>query len=184
MLPTSTHGRHSRNSCCHGPGCAWVIRMATSCSFGSTQNNVPVACLCTWYWLADLCAQKGMPFVLGHALDMKAIHGGNAKNATIAAQHLAVLLRFRCTRHLASAPVSTRVCCSPVRSAPVCGNDVRARHGMSTLPGPSTPNTRTKTAHRGRLSLDHRARAARRPATVPVSPRQRTSGVNASCRLL
>jgi hypothetical protein len=24
--------------------------------------------LFTWYWLADLCAQEGIPFVLGHAL--------------------------------------------------------------------------------------------------------------------
>ena len=29
--------------------------------------------LFTWYWLADLCAQEGIPFVLGHALYMKAI---------------------------------------------------------------------------------------------------------------
>ena len=33
-----------------------------------------------WYWLADLCAKQGIPFVLGHALYMKAIHGGKAKN--------------------------------------------------------------------------------------------------------
>ena len=43
---------------------------------------VCVACLFTWYWLADLCAREGMPFVLGHALSMKAIHGGKAKNET------------------------------------------------------------------------------------------------------
>ena len=29
---------------------------------------VCVACLFTWYWLADLCTREGMPFVLGHAL--------------------------------------------------------------------------------------------------------------------
>jgi hypothetical protein len=44
---------------------------------------VAVACLFPWYWLADLCAQEGMPFVLGHALSMKAIHGGTAKNEGI-----------------------------------------------------------------------------------------------------
>jgi transposase len=49
--------------------------------------------LFTWYWLADLCASEGMPFVLGHALYMKAIHGGKAKNDTIDAQKIAVLLR-------------------------------------------------------------------------------------------
>jgi transposase len=54
---------------------------------------VCVACIFTWYWLADLCAREGLPFVLGHALSMKAIHGGKAKNAKIDAQKIAVLLR-------------------------------------------------------------------------------------------
>ena len=54
---------------------------------------VAVECLFTWYWLADLCAQAGLPFVLGHALDMKALHGGTAKNDKIDAQTIAVLLR-------------------------------------------------------------------------------------------
>src|SRR5712691_2755279 len=54
---------------------------------------VCVECIFTWCWLADLCAQEGMPFVLGHALSMKAIHGGKAKNDTIDSQKIAVLLR-------------------------------------------------------------------------------------------
>jgi transposase len=54
---------------------------------------VCVECLFTWYWLADLCAQAGIPFVLGHALYMKAIHGGKAKNDTIDAHKIAVLWR-------------------------------------------------------------------------------------------
>jgi transposase len=54
---------------------------------------VAVECIFTWYWLADLCAQEGIPFVLGHALYMKAIHGGKAKNDKIDAQKIAVLLR-------------------------------------------------------------------------------------------
>jgi transposase len=54
---------------------------------------VAVACIFTWDWLADLCAQEGLPFVLGHALSMKAIHGGKATNDTIDAQKIAVLLR-------------------------------------------------------------------------------------------
>jgi hypothetical protein len=29
---------------------------------------VAVECMFTWYWLADLCAEQGIPFVLGHAL--------------------------------------------------------------------------------------------------------------------
>ena len=52
-----------------------------------------VECIFTWYWLADLCAREGIPFVLGHALYMKAIHGGKAKNEKIDAHKIAVLLR-------------------------------------------------------------------------------------------
>jgi transposase len=54
---------------------------------------IAVECTFTWYWLADLCAEEGLPFVLGHALYMKAIHGGKAQNDTIDSQKIAVLLR-------------------------------------------------------------------------------------------
>jgi transposase len=58
-----------------------------------TDLVVCVECVFTWYWLADLCAREGIPFVLGHALYMKAIHGGKAKNDQIDSQKIAVLLR-------------------------------------------------------------------------------------------
>jgi len=54
---------------------------------------VAVECIFTWYWVADLCHNEGIPFVLGHALYMKAIHGGKAKNDKIDSQKIAVLLR-------------------------------------------------------------------------------------------
>jgi transposase len=54
---------------------------------------VAVACIFTWYWLADLCAAQGIPFVLGHALSMKAMHDGKAKNDKIDSQKIATLLR-------------------------------------------------------------------------------------------
>ena len=57
------------------------------------QIVVAAECMFTWYWLADLCAEHGIPFVLGHARSMKAIHGGKAKNDKIDAQKIAVLLR-------------------------------------------------------------------------------------------
>jgi transposase len=57
------------------------------------QIVLAAACLFPWYWMADCCAAHGIPFVLGHALSMKAIHGGKAKNDTIAAQKIAALLR-------------------------------------------------------------------------------------------
>ena len=54
---------------------------------------VCVAGLCPWDGLADLCADEAMPFVLGQALSLKAIHGGTAKHETLEAQEIAVLRR-------------------------------------------------------------------------------------------
>jgi transposase len=54
---------------------------------------VAVECMFTWYWLADVCAAEGIAFVLGHALAMKAIHGGKAKNDRIDSHKIAILLR-------------------------------------------------------------------------------------------
>jgi transposase len=55
--------------------------------------GVAVECIFTWYGLAALCAQAGMPFVLGHALSRKAIHGGKANNDKSDAHKMAVVLR-------------------------------------------------------------------------------------------
>src|SRR4029453_1854246 len=54
---------------------------------------VAVECIFTWYWLPDLCGEEGIPFVLGHALYMKAIHGGKATNDKIDSHKIATLLR-------------------------------------------------------------------------------------------
>ena len=54
---------------------------------------VAAECIFCWYWLADLCTREHIPFVLGHALYMKAIHGGKAKNDRIDSRKIAVLLR-------------------------------------------------------------------------------------------
>jgi len=54
---------------------------------------VAVECIYTGYWLADLCAREGIAFVLGHALYMKVIHGGKAKNDRVDALEIATLLR-------------------------------------------------------------------------------------------
>ena len=54
---------------------------------------VGAECMFAWYWLADLCVENDIPFVLGHALYMKAIHGGKAKNDKIDAGKIARLLR-------------------------------------------------------------------------------------------
>jgi hypothetical protein len=50
-------------------------------------------CVFCWYWLADLCERHGIKFVLAHALYLKAIHRGKAKNDAIDAGKIAVLLR-------------------------------------------------------------------------------------------
>ena len=44
---------------------------------------VGVECMHCWYWVADWCEDNGIDFILGHALYMKAIHGGKAKNDKI-----------------------------------------------------------------------------------------------------
>jgi transposase len=54
---------------------------------------VGVECMFAWYWVADFCVTHDIAFVLGHALYMKAIHGGKAKNDRIDAGKLARLLR-------------------------------------------------------------------------------------------
>jgi transposase len=59
------------------------------------QDDLIVGCECMfgWYWLADCCAAHDIAFVIGHALYMKAIHGGKAKNDRIDANKIARLLR-------------------------------------------------------------------------------------------
>ena len=59
------------------------------------RDDLVVACECmfAWYWVADLCATHNIDFVLGHALFMKAIHGGKTKNDKIDAHKIATLLR-------------------------------------------------------------------------------------------
>jgi transposase len=47
----------------------------------------------TWYWISDLCEEEKIPFVLGHALYMKAISAGKTKNDKIDSQKIAALLR-------------------------------------------------------------------------------------------
>jgi transposase len=54
---------------------------------------IGVECTFSWYWLADWCRDEKIEFVLGHALYMKAIHGGKAKNDKIDSEKIARLLR-------------------------------------------------------------------------------------------
>jgi transposase len=47
----------------------------------------------SWYWVADFCEDHNITFILGHALYMKAIHGGKAKNDKIDSHKIASLVR-------------------------------------------------------------------------------------------
>jgi transposase len=67
-----------------------------------------VECLFTWYWLADLCAQEGSTFVLGHARSRQAIPGGKATHDTIDAHKIAALLRGGRRPQASVAPAARR----------------------------------------------------------------------------
>jgi transposase len=54
---------------------------------------VGAECVFCWYWLADFCNEHKIPFILGHALYMKAIHGGKTKNDKIDSYKIASLMR-------------------------------------------------------------------------------------------
>jgi transposase len=73
------------------PACPDAFRAAVA----PYREGLVVGCECmfAWYWLADLCADEAIPFTLGHALYMKAIHGGKSKNDKIDAAKIAGLLR-------------------------------------------------------------------------------------------
>jgi transposase len=59
------------------------------------KNNIVVGCESSyaWYWLADLCADNNIEFILGHALYMKAIHGAKVKNDKIDSEKIAKLMQ-------------------------------------------------------------------------------------------
>lgn len=58
-------------------------------------DNLVVGCESTfnWYWLADACQTHRIEFILGHALYLKAIHGGKTKSDAIDSEKLARLIR-------------------------------------------------------------------------------------------
>src|SRR5262249_14836801 len=59
------------------------------------RDGLTLAGACTFagYGLADFCQEEGIPFVLGHALYLKALPGGKAKTDPIDAHPIAVRLR-------------------------------------------------------------------------------------------
>src|SRR5262245_60640450 len=59
------------------------------------RDGLVVACECMFarYRLADTCHERGIPFVLGHALEMRAIHGTKAESDRLDSEKIAHLLR-------------------------------------------------------------------------------------------
>jgi transposase len=59
------------------------------------RDGLLVACECMhcWYWLADTCRDHHIPFVLGHAWAMKAVHGCKTKCDRKDAEAIARLLK-------------------------------------------------------------------------------------------
>jgi transposase len=59
------------------------------------REGIVVGCECMhcWYWLADACRDAGIPFALGHAWAMKAVHGSKTKGDRHDAEAIARLLR-------------------------------------------------------------------------------------------
>ena len=68
---------------------------ALSVALGPYRSDVVVGCECTfsWYWLSDWCEDEGVPFVLGHALAMSAIHKAKIKNDSRDAATISRLLQ-------------------------------------------------------------------------------------------
>jgi transposase len=59
------------------------------------RDGLVVACECMhcWYWLADICRDHDIAFVLGHAWAMKAVHGCKTKCDRKDAEAIARLLK-------------------------------------------------------------------------------------------
>ncbi len=73
------------------------------------RDGLVVGCECmfAWYWLADLCAQEQIAFVLGHALYHPARY---MKTAFFSQNLLANSARRSYLRALAQRPLSDDVC--------------------------------------------------------------------------
>ena len=59
---------------------------------------IGVECVFTWYWMSDLCAEEGLPFVLDHALYMKAESqsAGGKKNSRASPWGMFPMAKYSC----------------------------------------------------------------------------------------
>src|SRR5438477_1428165 len=82
---------------------------------------VGVESIFCWYWLADLCQEEKIAFVLGHAFYMKLIHGGKGKNDRLDAGKIARLLRCGSFPLAYAYPKGMRGNARPAAAPPVPG---------------------------------------------------------------
>lgn len=140
---------------------------------------VGVECMFAWYWLADLCDEHQIPFVLGHALYMKAIHGGKTKALSILAAKLGRAVYWMLKRREAF--------------------DVRKLFGGQLGgPAPQTPRDLPPSCRSRSAQKERGARGASTPVSAPGSalalgshrcpnrqerehPLERTHGVERDC---
>lgn len=81
------------NTCCHKEISAAADKLNDLLEPYIGNIVVGVECMHCWYWISDFCDDIGVDFILGHALYMKAIHGGKAKNDKIDSFKIAKLIR-------------------------------------------------------------------------------------------
>lgn len=81
------------NTCCHKEISATPDKLNDLLEPYIGNIVVGVECMHCWYWISDFCEDIGVDFILGHALYMKAIHGGKAKNDKIDSFKIAKLIR-------------------------------------------------------------------------------------------
>jgi transposase len=64
-------------------------------ALGPFRPDLLVGCECvhSWYWLADTCRAEAIPFALGHAWAMRAVHGSKTKSDRHDAEAIARLLK-------------------------------------------------------------------------------------------
>ena len=79
QIPLSRHPRPSSTN---------TLRTQSPCrsqtlspSTKTLPHSVLVGCECmhSWYWLADTCREENIPFALGHAFGMQAVHGARTR---------------------------------------------------------------------------------------------------------
>jgi transposase len=132
---------------------------------------VAVACRFPWYGLADLCAAHTLPFVLGHALSLPALHGGKATNDKSAAHKIAALLRGGMRPQASGSPAALRATRALLR----CRTHLRRNRAALLAPGPNTHAPDTLPAIGKKIAYQaHRAGGAARlndpavPKTIAV----------------